>query len=94
MSNVKDISKYKSPGNTIITLPLEGESESGGILIPDEARQQLMFKVVETGLKFESKDIKKGDIVLVAGKGGDRIDLQDTTYWIFPTEMVVAIVEL
>lgn len=93
MTNIKDISEYKSPGNTVIVIPVIAETESGGIHIPQEAQQETMFKVVETGLTFDHPDIKIGDTILVAGKGGDRIDLQHNTYWIFPTEMVVAIIE-
>lgn len=94
MSNIKDISAYKSPGDTIIAVSVNGDDEIDGIFIPQAHQKETMFKIVETGLNFNSPDLKIGDTVLIAGKGGDRIDLQDTTYWIFPTEMVVATVEL
>lgn len=90
---VKEISAYKSPGDTVIVKPQVVEVAQGGIHLPEEAQDSSFFEVVETGLNFNSTDIKIGDLVMVAGKGGDRIDLGHTTYWIFPTDMVVAIVE-
>lgn len=89
----KDISSYKSLGNTVVTKTYVDESDKGGIILPDEAKETNFFEVVETGILFDSLDIKIGDLVLVAGKGGDRIDLQDTTYWIFPTDMIIAVLE-
>jgi co-chaperonin GroES (HSP10) len=94
MIDIKDISEYKSPGNTVITKVLKGKSEEGGIHIPEEARESTHFEIVGTGLKFDAPDLEIGDIVLVGGKGGDRVDLQNETYWIFPEDMIIAKVEL
>lgn len=93
MAKVKNISEYKSPGDTIITKAVALETAQRGIYIPDESQNKSFFKVIETGLQFNSKDISIGDIVLISGKGGDKIDLQDSSYWIFPTDMVIATVE-
>lgn len=91
--NIKNISEYTSPGNTVITKPKVVATEIGGIHIPEEAQEANHFVIVGTGLLFDAPDLKIGDEILVAGKGGDRIDLQNETYWIFPEDMVIAKVE-
>lgn len=91
---IKNISEYRSVGDTIITKPVVLRAEEGGLLIPEEYQDSNHFEIIGTGLLFESDDLEIGDIVLVAGKGGDRVDLQDGVYWIFPTDMVIATVEL
>jgi co-chaperonin GroES (HSP10) len=94
MKHIKDISEYKSPGNTVITKVLAAKTEEGGIYIPQEAQESTHFQIVGTGLKFDAPDLEIGDVVLVGGKGGDRVDLQNETYWIFPKDMIIAKVEL
>lgn len=88
--DVKNIREYNSLGDTIITKPVVLSKEEGGIHIPDEYQDSRQFEIIGFGLKFDADDLELGDIVLVAGKGGDRIDLQDGVYWIFPTDMVIA----
>lgn len=94
MAKLKDIRQYKSPGDTVIVKPTVTETQKGGIYIPETLQEANTFEVIETGLKFSSKDVKIGDFVLISGKGGDRIDVQDGTYWIFPTDLIVATVDL
>lgn len=93
MAETKDISKYNSPGDTVIVKPKVGATKMGSIFIPEESQESNFFVVVGTGLRFESKEVKLGDTVLISGKGGDRIDIASGTYWIFPTELIIAVIE-
>lgn len=97
MAEVKKVEDYKSPGNTIIVKPmgLKGNTQEGGIIIPDEYQEENYFKVVGFGATFDihGSPIKMGDTILVAGDGGDRVDIGHDVYWIFKESMVVAIVE-
>jgi len=87
---IKTIDRYKAPGNTVVVKPLVAKKQYGAILIPDDAQKEEFFEIISLGLKFESDFVKVGDIIVVNGKGGDRIDIQDGTYWIFPTKLIAA----
>lgn len=94
MAKLKDIEHYKSPGNTIIAKATTAAAKQGAIFIPEESQESNSFEVIGIGLKFDCEGVNIGDTVLISGKGGDRIDLGDTTYWIFPTDLIVAVIEL
>lgn len=94
MNDIKNIEAYKPPGNTFLAKPFCSKTQEGGIFIPESAQVDNMFIIVETGDQFDGDaELTIGSTVLVAGKGGDRVDVGTGTYWIFPPEMVVAVVE-
>lgn len=91
---IKNVEAYRPPGNTFIAKPYCNKTEDDGIYIPEVAQTDNMFIIVETSENFDADpEITVGSTVLVAGKGGDRIDIGNGTYWIFPPEMVIAVVE-
>lgn len=94
MNDIKNIEDYKPPCNTFLAKPFCNKTEEDGIYIPEVAQVDNMFVIVEVGDIFEGDpELVVGATVLVAGKGGDRIDIGNGTYWIFGPEMVVAVVE-
>jgi len=90
MNSMNTIEHYTAPGNTFIAKPISMKKEYAGIILPDEAVEKSFFEIIDLGNQFDHKEFKIGDVVLVNGKGGDRIDIQNGEYWIYPVTMVAA----
>lgn len=94
MSDIKNIEDYKPPGNTFLAKPYCNKTEEDGIYIPEVAQTDNMFIIIEVGDNFDADpELTVGTTVLIAGKGGDRVDIGNGTYWIFGPDSVVAVVE-
>ena len=82
--------------NVLLDLSQEkGEQRtSGGIIIPDTAREKpQMAKVVATG-QIENSEISTGDMVLFRKFSGTEIDFEGKPYLIVPyTDLLARIVE-
>ena len=88
-------------GGKIVVKRLEAEEKtSGGIVIPDTAKEKPKEgKVVEVGPgkvldsgKVQEPQVKKGDRVLFASYAGTEVDVEGEEYLIMPEEDVLAIV--
>jgi len=90
MNTIKTIEHYKSPGNSIIVKPTPLRKIASNIIIPDSSLDKSAFEIIGLGLKFKSEEFNIGDVVLVNGKGGDRVDIQNGEFWIYPSKMVAA----
>jgi co-chaperonin GroES (HSP10) len=79
-------------GNTILVKPIDDKNVIDGIYIPDNCVDQTTYKVVKLGNMFKCEHIEVGMKVLIAGKGGDALNIQGDMYWVYPVENVIAIV--
>ena len=85
----------------VIKVIEDTEQTSGGIFIPDSAKEKPQKgEVVAVGLgklndkgEREPMDVKVGDIVLYAKYSGTDVKLEDTTYKILSIKDALAIVE-
>ena len=92
----------KPLGERIVIKVIEDtEQTSGGIFIPDSAKEKPQKgEVVAVGLgkmndkgEREPMDVKVGDIVLYAKYSGTDVKLDDTTYKILSIKDALAIIE-
>lgn len=79
----------------------EPEKSSGGIYIPDTAKEKPQKgevvavgagKVTEDG-KLQKMEIKVGDVVLFEKYSGSKINIEDTEYLIIREDDILGIVE-
>ena len=85
----------------VIKVVEDNEQTSGGIFIPESAKEKPQKgEVVAVGLgkmndkgEREPMDVKVGDIVLYAKYSGTDVKLDDTTYKILSIKDALAIVE-
>lgn len=75
-------------------LPIEDpDVSSGGIIIPDEAKQRVDNGVV----LFKGPDVKDlaiGDHVLFSGYSGDKVSISgENIYYVIPENFVIAVID-
>ena len=94
--------KMQPLGDRVLVQPQEEkESEKGGIIIPDSAKEKpQQGKVVALGtgkLDDDGKkipfNVKKGDIVLMPKYGGTEIKIGDKEYQIMREDDILGIVK-
>ena len=92
----------KPLGDRIVIKVIEDtEQTSGGIFIPDSAKEKPQKgEVVAVGLgkmndkgEREPMDVKVGDVILYAKYAGTDVKVQDTNYKILSIKDALAIVE-
>jgi len=92
----------KPLGDRVLVEPLkEGESQKGGIIIPDSAKEKpQQGKVIAVGngkLDDNGKaipfNVKKGDLVLMPKYGGTEVKYDDREYQILREEDILGIIE-
>jgi len=86
----------KPMDDRILVEPLEEEkTTSGGIIIPDSAKEKpTMGKVIAVGTDEDLQDkVKAGDKVLYAKYGGEDISVEGNDYKIIQRADVLAVVE-
>ncbi|MBZ5626201.1 MAG: co-chaperone GroES [Acidobacteriia bacterium] len=79
----------------------EGEQKSGGIIIPDSAKekpQQAEVRAVGNGKLLESgeratMDVKPGDRILFGKYSGAEIKIEGTEYLILKEDEILAVLE-
>jgi chaperonin GroES len=70
----------------------EMEKTSGGIYVPDVAKEKPQRGTVEA-VGSEVKEVKKGNTVLFDKYSGSKIKLNDTEYLIVKEEDILGIIE-
>lgn len=94
--------KMKPLGDRVLVQPQEEkETEKGGIIIPDSAKEKpQQGKVVALGTGKVDDDgkkipfnVKKGDIVLMPKYGGTEIKMGNKEYQIMREDDILGIVE-
>ncbi len=79
----------------------ESEKSSGGIIIPDTAKEKPQRgeivavgsgKITDDG-KVQKMEVKVGDIVLFEKYSGSKINIDDTEYLIIKEDDILGIVE-
>jgi chaperonin GroES len=70
----------------------EPETTSGGLYVPDSAKEKPQQGKVEA-VGSEVKEIKKGDIVLFDKYSGSKVKVNDTEHLIIKEEDILGIVE-
>jgi chaperonin GroES len=92
----------KPLGDRVLVKPLEPkEVKSGGIIIPDTAKEKPQEgKVIEVGKgkmledgKIVPLEVKKGDKILYSKYGGTEIKLEGEEYLILKEEDILAIIK-
>ena len=87
----------KPLGERILVKPIKKEEKtSGGIFIPEEAREEKKEAIVEeVGILKEGKDIplKKGDRILYGGYSSDEFQFNNEKYLIIEFKDVLAKLE-
>jgi chaperonin GroES len=92
----------KPLGDRVLVEPLkEGESQKGGIIIPDSAKEKpQQGKVIAVGTgKLDDNgkaipfNVKKGDLVLMPKYGGTEVKYDDREYQILREEDILGIIE-
>lgn len=85
----------------VIKVVEDAEQTSGGIFIPDSAKEKPQKgevvavgpgKVLDSGNK-EELDVKVGDIVLYAKYAGTDVKMDDVLYKILPIKDVLGVIE-
>ncbi len=79
----------------------EGEQQSGGIIIPDTAKEKPQRGTVIAAGSGTLKgggtrvplDVKAGDVILFGKYGGQEIKLDDEEYLIMREDEVLAVIE-
>lgn len=79
----------------------ENETTSGGIIIPDSAKeQQAEGEVIAAGPgkkdeqgKLSPVDVKKGDVVIFSKYAGTEVKIEGTEYLIMREEDILGVVE-
>ena len=94
--------KIKPLGDRVLVEPVEEkESNKGGIIIPDTAKempQEGVIKAVGAGKRDDDgklipMNVKKGDKILLPKYGGTEIKVDDKEYQIVREDDILAIVE-
>ena len=89
--------KIKPIGERVLIKPIKAEEKtSGGIYIPEEAKEEKKQAVVEeVGKTKEGKDLplKKGDKVLYGGYSSDEFEINNEKYLIIDFKDILAIME-
>lgn len=86
----------KPMDDRVLVEPLEEETTtSGGIIIPDSAKEKpIMGKVVAVGTDEDLQEkVKVGDKVLYAKYGGEEISVEGKDYKIIQRADILAVVE-
>lgn len=87
--------RLKPLGSRVLVRRLEDE-ESGGIILPEEAKKDLDFvraEVVEVGSDLEKVKVKKGDKVLLSALAGTKLTLDSAEYYIVKSSDILATIE-
>ncbi len=94
--------KIQPLGERVLVKPLEEkETEKGGIIIPDSAKEKpQQGKVVAVGTGKLDEDgkkipfnVKKGDLVLMPKYGGTEVKIDDKEYQIFREDDILGIIQ-
>jgi chaperonin GroES len=84
-------------GSRVLVKKLEDVvEESGGILLPEEAKKDQGFvraQVVEIGPDKEKIRVKKGEVVLLSGFSGTEIEMGGDKYYIVKSKDILAVIE-
>jgi chaperonin GroES len=87
--------RLKPLGSRVLVRRLEAE-ESGGIILPEEAKKDLDFvraEVVEVGSDLEKVKVKKGEKVLLSALAGTKLTLDSDEYFIVKSSDILATFE-
>ncbi len=83
-------------GSRVLVRKLEEVAEeSGGIILPEEAKKDQGFvraEVVEVGPKKEKIHVKKGDQVLLSGFSGTEIEMGGEKYFVVKSKDILAVI--
>lgn len=83
----------KPLGKRVLLKPKEKEEKTkGGILIPDEAKEDRKEGIVESK-GSEVEDLKEGDHVIYGGYSDEEIEYQGEKYIIIKAEDIIAKIE-
>lgn len=89
--------KIKPIGERVLIKPIKAEEKtSGGIYIPEEAKEEKKQAVVEEiGKTKDGKELplKKGDKVLYGGYSSDEFEINNEKYLIIDFKDILAIME-
>ncbi len=89
--------KIRPLGEKILIKPVKAEEKtSGGIYIPEEAREEKKQAVVEeVGVVSGGKELplKKGDKILYGGYSSDEFEINGEKYLIIELKDVLAVIE-
>jgi len=92
----------KPLGDRVLVEPLkEGETQKGGIIIPDSAKEKpQQGKVIAVGTgKLDDNgktipfNVKKGDLVLMPKYGGTEVKYDNREYQIIREEDILGVIE-
>ncbi|MDW8031579.1 MAG: co-chaperone GroES [Candidatus Bipolaricaulota bacterium] len=87
--------QVKPLGNRVLVRRLE-EEETGGIILPEEAKKDLDYvraEVVEIGTDMEKVKVQKGDKVLLSALAGTKLTLDGEEYYIVKSSDILAMIE-
>lgn len=87
--------QVKPLGNRVLVRRLE-EEETGGIILPEEAKKDLDYvraEVVEIGTDMEKVKVQKGDKVLLSTLAGTKLTLDGEEYYIVKSSDILAMIE-
>ena len=89
--------KVQPLGSRVLVRKLEEVAEeSGGIILPEEAKKDQGFvraEVVEIGPKREKITVKRGDKVLLSGFSGTELEMNGEKYFIVKSKEILAVIE-
>ena len=88
--------KLRPLNDRVLVLRIEGEEKtSGGIVIPDTAKEkQMEGKVIAVGPgKVDEKTVKKNDRILFGKYAGNEIKIDGVEHLIMREDDILAIVE-
>jgi len=93
--------KFKPMGDRVLVQPMEEkETQKGGIIIPDTAKEKPQEgKVVALGTGKKDDDgkalpfeVKKGDTVLFSKYGGTEVTIEDEKYLIMREDDILGVI--
>jgi chaperonin GroES len=76
----------------LVSYTEESEKTSGGLYVPDSAKEKSQIGKVEA-VGSEVKDLKKGNMVLFDKYSGSRVNVDDNEQLVIKEEDILAIVE-
>jgi len=89
--------KIKPIGERVLIKPIKAEEKTvGGIYIPEEAKEEKKYAVVEeVGKTKDGKDLplRKGEKVLYGGYSSDEFEINNEKYLIIDFKDILAIME-